>query len=345
MYRFPTHSGSSSLLINGATHNGCPCIPLRLTGLSPQAFPGYRVAVSARPALTPMPDELLASDGLRARDNGPWGRDKLSFIDSFGPPALQATKRKTHRVYVDLFAGPGRNIVRGSRRGEEYTGSPIRALQMRATNGITFTHAYLVNAIRADHVALEERVARMYAAGEAVIPRQNVRLIQGDANAVIDVIFRQIHTLAYVFVFADIEAPRHWPWSSVEALTRRGHESVDLYSLFPLDMAIVRLMSYEEGGNTRYAQRLTAYFGTDAWRSLLERRVTNERAAELRQALVQLYVERLKTRWRDAGPVKDVYLRGQQFLYRMLFASNNPAGARIAKWASGLGGTGQMDLF
>ena len=223
----------------------------------------------------------------------------------------------------------------------------MRALQMRASvsDDITFTHVYLVNAIPADHAALEERVARMYAAGEAVVPRQNVHLIRGDANAVIDVIFRQIHTLAYVFVFADIEAPRHWPWSSVEALTRRGHSSVDLYSLFPLDMAIVRLMSYEEGGNTRYAERLTAYFGTDAWRSLLERRVTSERAAELRQALVQLYVERLKSRWRDAGPVKDVYLRGQQFLYRMLFASNDPAGARIAKWASCQGGTGQLDLF
>lgn len=294
-----------------------------------------------------MPIDLLASDGLRARDNGPWGRDKLSFIDSFGPPALQATKRKPHRVYVDLFAGPGRNLVRGSTSGEEYTGSPIRALQMRASASeeVTFTHAYLVNAISADHAALEERVARMYVAGEAVIHRRNVQLIHGDANDVIDVIFRQIHTLAYVFVFADIEAPRHWPWSSVEALTRRGHGSVDLYSLFPLDMAIVRLMSYEEGGNTRYAERLTAYFGTDAWRSLLERRVTSERAAELRQALVQLYVERLRTRWRDAGPVKDVYLRGQQFLYRMLFASNHPAGASIAKWASRQGGTGQMDLF
>jgi hypothetical protein len=33
----------------------------------------------------------VASDGLPARRNGAWARDKLSFFDEFLPPALQAT--------------------------------------------------------------------------------------------------------------------------------------------------------------------------------------------------------------------------------------------------------------
>ena len=294
-----------------------------------------------------MPEELCAADGLRARDNGEWGKDKLSFIDNFGPVALQATKLKRHRVYVDLFAGPGKNIVRGSLLRTEYDGSPLRALQMRgsASPELTFTHAFLVNHHPADHAALAERVARLYADGRAVIPRANVHLINADANEAIDGILERIHRLAYVFVFADIEAPRHWPWSSVEALTARGHESIDLYSLFPLDMAIQRLMSWEDRGSNRYAARLTEYFGTDAWQEIYRRRISDQQSPEFRKALIDLYLNQLRTRWKYVGSVKDVFLRGHQRLYRMLFASNHPVADRLARWASGQDSGGQLTLL
>lgn len=294
-----------------------------------------------------MPEELRAADGLRARDNGQWGKEKLSFIDSFGPVALQATKSKRHRVYVDLFAGPGKNIVRGSLSRTEYDGSPLRALQMRssASADLTFTHAFLVNNRPADHEALVERVERLYADGLGVVPRGNVHLIRADANTAIDGILDQINTQAYVFVFADIEAPRHWPWSSVEALTARGHRSIDLYSLFPLDMAIQRLMSWQDQGNSRYAARLTEYFGSDAWQDIYRRRISDRQSPEFRKALIELYLDQMRTRWGYAGSVKDVFLRGHQRLYRMLFASNHPVADRLARWASAQDAGGQLPLF
>ena len=52
----------------------------------------------------------IASDGLRARENGEWAVTKLLFLDRFGPTAIDATRRKHNRVFVDLFAGPGMNI-------------------------------------------------------------------------------------------------------------------------------------------------------------------------------------------------------------------------------------------
>ena len=294
-----------------------------------------------------MPEELRASDGLRARDNGEWGKEKLSFIDSFAPPALHVTKTKRDRVYVDLFAGPGKNIVRGSLQRTEYDGSPLRALQMRASasSEIGFTHAYLVNYHRRDHAALEERVARLYSSGMAVVPRNNVHIILADANEAIGEIFGQIHPKAYAFVFADIEAPRHWPWRSVEALTSGGHSSVDLYSLFPLDMAIVRLMSWRDRGTSRYAAQLRDYFGTDDWQAIYQRRMTGQQSGEFRQALIELYLRQLRTRWKYAGSVKDVSLRGNQRLYRMLFASSHPAADKIARWASTQNSGGQISLL
>ena len=41
-------------------------------------------------------DWVRASDGLRARKNGAWAKEKLSFLDEFVPPALQATGAGRH---------------------------------------------------------------------------------------------------------------------------------------------------------------------------------------------------------------------------------------------------------
>lgn len=273
----------------------------------------------------------IAADGLRARENGGWAREKLAFLDDFGPVALKATERISQRVYVDLFAGPGRNVDRISRT--EFEGSPIRALRMR-NGGLTFTHAVLVNYHPKDHAALIERAERLYRAGEGQVPWANIRVINADANAVVEGIMAGIPTWAYVFVFADIEGTKHWPWSSVETLKRGGHRRVDLYALFPLEMAIMRLLAYEAKHRHRFNEQLTAYFGTDEWKRLAGRRITSSQSSELRNALTELYRQRLQQHWRHTGQVLDVPRRGDQNLYRMLFASNNDAGKRIAAWAA-----------
>jgi hypothetical protein len=66
---------------------------------------------------------VVASDNLPARRNGAWARDKLSFLDEYLPPALQATIAKRQRYYLDLFAGPGLNV---DDDGQEFEGAAIR---------------------------------------------------------------------------------------------------------------------------------------------------------------------------------------------------------------------------
>jgi three-Cys-motif partner protein len=151
---------------------------------------------------------VYASDGLRARDNGVWGEQKLSFLDEFVPRALQATTRKHTRVYLDLFAGPGVNVARG--RGTEFDGSPLRALRLHAPgkSDLTFTHAVFVNYSRRDHAALEARIARAVAEGRSLLPEDRILPTQDDANAFIPRFMERIDRRAYVFAFADIEAPR-----------------------------------------------------------------------------------------------------------------------------------------
>jgi three-Cys-motif partner protein len=289
-----------------------------------------------------------ASDGHVARDSGHWAKVKLSFLDFYCPTALVITRKFPERHYIDLFAGPGKNIDRET--GEEFDGSPLRVLRSRAKTGTTFTHAVFVNMARRDHDALERRVNAMYDAGEAVIPRENVRLILGDANVALPEILRSIHPLSYILIFADIEAPRQWPWASVEAMKAGGHRSVDLYLLFPIDMGLVRLAGYSEADRERWAPVLTPFFGTEEWKGLAdELRVTSEQSPAFRRALVDLYLSRLRGLWEYSVSVLGLKRRGDQILYEMLFASNAKPAAELQRWAQRkmreLGDAGQIGLL
>ncbi|PYR87723.1 MAG: hypothetical protein DMF84_30895 [Acidobacteria bacterium] len=216
----------------------------------------------------------------------------------------------------------------------EYEGSPLRVLRYVGLQrkDLSFTHAVFINAMPRDHQALEARVNRTVELGESRLARKNLKLIRDDANKAISRVVEEIPKRAYVLVFADMEAPKQWPWDSMNALKAQGHESVDLYTLFPLDMAIMRLLAYKKDHADRYAEALSRFFGTDVWRDLVRRRLTEAHAPQLRRDLVTLYLDQLRTLWEHAGEMVDVYLRGEQRLYKMLFASDHPAGKAISDW-------------
>jgi three-Cys-motif partner protein len=286
---------------------------------------------------------ISRADGLRARKAGQWAHEKLSFLDEFIPAALQATgvakhpdkKPKLQRWYVDLFAGPGRNVV--ERTGEEFAGSAIRVLPMGATRNpnVHFTHAVLVNKNKDDHAALEARVSRLRAEGRCPIPEKNLQQPRHDANWLLGGLMPRIHSQAYVFVFADITKPSHWPWSSVRKLRHFGHQSVDLYMLFPLGMAIQRILSFNPATVEQGRDVLDSFFGTKEWRELHDRRITDAQSPELHRRILDLYSRRLKELgWAYVYDTRDVKRTGNVGLYHMLFASNHEAGAAIAQWSA-----------
>lgn len=285
--------------------------------------------------MTQLTRQVVAKDGLRARDNGEWGIDKLEFLSEYGPIALKATQGKRTRHYLDLFAGPGVNVVRGGAR--EFEGSPLRALEIHAPGDsrIHFTDAWFVNRDRRDCEALESRVARRASERRLLLDVANVHLIRGDANEHVDEVMSAIHKRAYVFVFADMEAPRQFPWRSVEALKRMGHESVDLYMLFPLDMALMRLISKNPATRAAAEPVLTAFFGTDEWHDLIPLREINSEGAraELGRQVLALYLRQLKRLWREADAILDVRRGMSHRLYKMLFATSSDAAVRISRWA------------
>lgn len=289
---------------------------------------------------------LVGRDGLAVRRSGQYANLKLQFLDVYLPSALNATQRKPRRVYIDLFAGPGRN----SDGQAEFQGGALRALGATGRgSGTVFTDAVLVNLDPVDHQALSERVRRACASGSSHVPMDHVRRLQGDANSLIGEIVSWFDSWDYLLVFADIEAPRQLHFDTLRAL-KANHRSVDLYMLFPLDMALKRLMAYSKRRREQSAPVLDAFFGCRDWRKVAdELRANPDRREELARALTELYCVQLRTLWDDAEAVLDVYLRRRQRLYKMLFAASHEAAVRIRQHIQRLlaadATSGQGDLF
>lgn len=281
---------------------------------------------------------------LPVRLNGRYAEQKLSFLEHFLPPALRATKRKPERVYVDLFAGPGAYAARPpgtTRKGgrsvliapdvRRYAGSALRTLMMPPQRGVRFNRAIMVNLDRVDHIAHSRRVEALKESGRCNVPVTDCR--EGDANQLVSPIMKSIGRFDYAFVVADPESPNQWPWRSVEALKRDGPASLDLYVLFPLHMALVRLFAYEAEKLKPNVAALDRFFGCRDWEHVAKRRQTKAHSAKLRADLEELYLSRLvQLGWKHTRRVRVVRGRWQRPLYHMLLATNSDVAATLAAW-------------
>jgi three-Cys-motif partner protein len=283
--------------------------------------------------VTPRRDEdCYCTDGLRCRSSGEWARTKLQFIDDYVPPALAITHRFPRRWYVDLFAGPGRN--RDRKNQVEFDGSPLRSLILGGTDKAhtPFTDAVFVNRDPRDHGALSLRVQKACEEGRSRIPWNRITLIEGDANRVLGTIMSRIGKRDYVVAFADITGINHWPFSSVRELRQQGHKSVDFYALFPLEMALVRMLSYDSRMMERYADALTAFFDGAGWRAIAARRRTPADTPQLKAAITALYKEKLETVWEHVDIQTRVGISEKRRLYSTVFATDAHRGKELAAW-------------
>lgn len=240
------------------------------------------------------------------RTVGDWTRDKLKLLQLYLPGYLQATTRAVDRVYIDGFSGPGLNRLRES--GELIDGSPLIALDAEAMNtGARFTSLYFVER---DQEAADELRQLLLARGET-----RAQVVEGDVNAELPRIVREVNRAAPTFVFLDAEGidPE---WAVIEAI---APWQTELLVNFPLGMAINRNPS---------SPKVDAYFGTSDWKPLWD--------AQNTRGLLDLY----KARLADLGYTEQVEhdrlinTAGGfgQHLYYLIPASKVRAAANIWEW-------------
>lgn len=151
---------------------------------------------------------LIASDGKPAILLGPWSTEKLHYLKQYCDIFGTGMKKWKHRVYIDLFSGPGICIIEDTNM--EQQGSPIIALNCKTP----FTHYYFIDENKDFIEALNYR-SRDY--------KSDKTFINVDCNCAIDELLHKMpKTDAIFFAFID---PYNFEieFDSIKKLTEKRH--------------------------------------------------------------------------------------------------------------------------
>lgn len=249
-------------------------------------------------------DGFSKEDGLPIRKSGPQAREKHKHLIYYGKMFATSMKNKfENRVYIELFAGPGRCKFQDHTEG---SGSPLQTMDLE------FTQFIFIEKNLAGAEALESRVNNHSDHNKATI-------YCGDSSdAVSEIALPKSKCLALTFV--DPTGISHCPFELIRTLHRRVR--TDLLINFPHGMGL-KLNQHQYTPHDKSI--LTKFVGTNAWTKFIDRS-----PADFVRGVLDLYKEQLRKLEYLLG-THEVIIRTQQGtpLYMLLFASRDPLGVRF----------------
>jgi three-Cys-motif partner protein len=252
---------------------------------------------------TPWKESVSATDGLPIRDSGAWIETKHKLLTYYAH--LFATGMKNRwksRVYLELFSGPGRCVIR--KTAKEDFGSPLKVIEHEFTKFI-FTEMSLPAA-----EALSQRIEPFNNAG-------NAEIWCGDCAEAVQKI--RIPTDSLTLAFIDPTGIGHAPFSLIETL--HGKTRCDLLINIQHGMGIkMNIHQYTPDAGEESA--LTRFLGNDSWKQ-----IPRHNPREFFRRVLELY----KTQLDELGFSfigREVLVMNDQNtpLYLLLYASRHPKG-------------------
>jgi three-Cys-motif partner protein len=267
-------------------------------------------------------DVRLDGDGHAARCVGIWSEDKLFYLRRYATIFSSGMRHHwRNRVYIDLYAGPGRCRTRPT--GAFVDGSPLIALKQ------PFTHYHFCD--------LSERVCGALDARSSALPsdERTVRVWRGDCNGLADDINREVSGLGpetLGFAFIDPPNVKSLRFDTIRRLTKGA--KIDVLINFPLGMDIKRQLPHRlaEGAST---EEFDAYFDGTEWREECDDVPGGGKRVGLR--LLELYKRKLAgLGYKCVGDERVIKNRKMNASYYILvFASRHERGedfwAKISK--------------
>src|SRR6266403_1373888 len=194
----------------------------------------------------PQPELTIASDGLPARPTGQWVHGKKYYFSRYLDIMTQGVgpKWEGNLSYVDLFAGPGRSVVRGT--GEEVEGSPVLSLRYKFARYVFVDLPEVLTTLKSrlkDHPKLSQ-----------------ISFVEGDCNSVIDEVKRKLPPDHLTLAFID-PTGLQIQFRTIRHLVQ--NRKMDLLMTIQFGMGIrMNLPQYIKTEGTR----LTAFLGNARWR-------------------------------------------------------------------------------
>ena len=175
----------------------------------------------------------------------PWTQDKFRLLELYLPRYLRAEAAEGERVYIDGFAGPGRNELIGS--GEVVPSTPLLAMDAAATDApeVAFTRLFFIESSEATASELRSVIAER--GGD-----DRVEVIVGDVNVELPRVLEGVErtTPTFVNLNAEVIEPN---WATIEQIAAWN---IELLVSFPLTTAINR---------SRDSSEIKQYFGEPGW--------------------------------------------------------------------------------
>lgn len=280
---------------------------------------------------------------------GNWTEEKLERLGKYLPAYMKifttnerAQYYTTH--YVDAFAGTGSRVEPG-----EPTPSTLRLFDEQGDmeDVIRYHQGSVRRALEVEpkfdrylfierNQAYVEDLNRLRDEYPTLSPR--IKVAHGDANEILQLWCKRMdwqRNRAVVFLDSYGMAVN---WTTIQALGRT--KGVDLWVLIPVGQAINRLLMRDTMPTGAWADRLTAFFGTEEWREEFYRprmRPTlfgDEEGFEKQanfESIGDYCIRRLRTAFANVADNSLVLLNSRRVpLFMLCFAATNPTGVNIA---------------
>jgi three-Cys-motif partner protein len=251
----------------------------------------------------PWKDNVSASDGLPIRDSGAWIETKHQLLTYYG--RLFATGMKNvwkSRVYLELFSGPGRCLIR--KTAKEDLGSPLKVIEHEFTK----------------FIFIEMSLPAAKALAQRLEPFDNAANTEIWCADCVDAIQKiRIPPNSLTLAFIDPTGIGHAPFSLIEALHRKTR--CDLLINIQHGMGI-KMNIYQYTPDADEQSALTKFLGNDSWKQ-----IPRHNPSEFFRGVLELYKKQLDQLGFSFVGRQVLVMNDQNTpLYLLLYASKHPKG-------------------
>lgn len=269
---------------------------------------------------------------------GLWTYDKLYYLNAYIDRFIVSMRKKKWRAmhYIDLFAGPGKNLLPD---GRIIAGSPLLALSQKHP----FGRYFFSDLDPANVNVLKQRCTLQ----NAQYPRITFRV--GDANEVVKQVVKDISQIdepktdkwrSLNLAFLDPEG-LELHWETVEALASRRTDMIIYYSQMGITREAPREIQQQP------LSMIDLFFGDTGWRPIYQQYQRGEESF-LHRALLDYYKSKLSAfGYKVDDPLSEPMFTNSKNapMYRLLFVCKSPLGNKFWEDITRNLPSGQMRLM
>lgn len=279
----------------------------------------------------------------KQRFGGDWTQDKLERVRKYLVAyATIMSKKKFRFAYIDAFAGTGYRILKREEASNELMFPELVQKESKEFLDGSAQIALQVNPRFTKYIFIERDLKRFHELSK--LKQQfptladDIVLIQDDANAYLHKLcvnskWHKNRAVLFLDPFG-----MQVKWETVQAIA--GTQAIDMWYLFPLGVAVNRLLKKDGNIDESIREKLNSVFGATDWydsfyhvhsySDLFGEYSQMKKAADLDQ-IGQYFVQRLNEQFAGvaANPLPLFNSRNNP-LYLLCFASGNSQGAKTA---------------